>query len=46
MNKLRYGVVERKNTDQNAKVLETIPIKDGSKEYNATPMFIDKLIVA
>ena len=44
--KLRYSVVERKNTDQNAKVMETITIKDGSKKYNATLMFIDKLILA
>ena len=41
--KLRYSVVERKNTDQNAKVMETITLKDGSKKYNATLMFIGKL---
>ena len=46
MDKLRYSVVKRKNIDQNAKVMETITIKDGSKKYNATPMFIGKLIVA
>ena len=46
MDKLRYSVVERKNTDQNAKVMETITLKDGSKKYNATLMFIGKLIVA
>ena len=46
MDKLRYSVVERKNTDQNAKVIETIPIKDGSKKYNATLMFTVKLIDA
>jgi len=43
MDKLRYSVVERKNIDQNAKVMETITIKDGSKKYNATLMFIGKL---
>ena len=43
---LRYSVVERKNTDQNAKVMETITLKDGSKKYNATLMFIGKLILA
>ena len=43
MDKLRYSVVERKNTDQNAKVMETITLKDGSKKYNATLMFIGKL---
>ena len=41
--KLRYSVVERKNTDQNAKVMETITLKDCSKKYNATLMFIGKL---
>ena len=46
MDKLCYSVVEKKSTDQNAKVMETIAIKDGSKKYNATPMFIGKLIVA
>ena len=46
MDKLGYSIVERKNTDPNAKVMETITIKDGSKKYNATPMFIGKLIVA
>ena len=44
--KLRYSIVERKNTHQNAKVMETITIKDGSKKYNATLVFIGKLIVA
>ena len=38
--KLRYSVVERKTTGQNAKV---ITLKDGSKKYNATLMFIGKL---
>jgi len=46
MDKLRDSVVERKSTGQNAKVIETITIKDGSKKYNATLMFIGKLIVA
>ena len=46
MDKLRYSVVERKNTGLNAKVMETITIKDGSKKYNATLMFTGKLIVA
>ena len=46
MHKLHYSVVKKKNTDQNAKVMETITIKDGSKKYNATLMFIGKLIVA
>ena len=46
MDRLRYSVVERKNTDQNAKATETITIKDGSKKYNATLMFTGKLIVA
>ena len=32
MNKLRYSVVERKNNDKKAKVMETITIKDGSKK--------------
>ena len=44
--KLRYSVVERKNTDQNAKVMETITLKDGFKKYNATLICIGKLIVA
>ena len=44
MDELRYSVVERKNIDQNAKVMETITVKDGSKKYNATLMFIGKLI--
>ena len=44
--KLHYSVVEKKNTDQNAKVMETITINDGSKKYNATLMFIAKLILA
>ena len=46
MDKLPYSIVETKNTDQNAKVMETITIKDGSKKYNATLLFIGKLIVA
>ena len=33
MDKLRDSVVERKNIDQNAKVMDTITIKDGSKKY-------------
>ena len=44
MDKLHYSIVERKNIDQNAKVMETTTIKDGSKKYNATLMFIGKLI--
>lgn len=44
MDELRYSVVERKNIDKNAKVMEAITIKDGSKKYNATLMFIGKLI--
>ena len=32
MHKLHYSVLEKKNTDQNAKVMETITIKDGSKK--------------
>ena len=43
MDKLHYSVVERKNKDKNAKVMETITIKDRSKKYNATLMFIGKL---
>ena len=43
MDKLHYSVVERKNTDPNAKVMETITLEDGSKKYNATLMFIGKL---
>ena len=49
MDKLHYSIVERKNihqNHQNAKVIDTITIKDGSKKYNATLMFIGKLIVA
>ena len=46
MDKLRYSVVKRKNTDKNAKVMETITTKDGSKKYNATLMFTGKLILA
>ena len=46
MDKLRYSVVKRKNTDKNAKVMETITIKGGSKKYNATLMFTGKLNVA
>jgi len=46
MDKLRYSVLETKNTDQNAKVMETITIKDGSEKYNATLLFTGKLIVA
>ena len=46
MDKLHYSIVERKNIDQNAKVMDTITIKDGSKKYNATLMFTVKLIVA
>ena len=45
MDKLHYSVVERKNKDKNAKVMETITIKDRSKKYNATLMFIGKLII-
>ena len=44
MDKLRYTVVERKNLDKNAKFMEAITIKYGSKKYNATVMFIGKLI--
>ena len=43
MDELRYSVVERKNIDKNAKVMESITIKDGSKKYIATLMFIGKL---
>ena len=44
MDELHYSVVERKNLDKSAKVMEAITIKDGSKKYNATVMFIGKLI--
>lgn len=44
MDELSYSVVEKKNIDKNAKVIESITIKDGSKKYNATLMFIGKLI--
>ena len=33
MDKLRYSIVERKNTHENAKVMETMTIKDGSEKY-------------
>lgn len=35
MDNLRYSIVETKNIDQNAKVMETITIEDGCKKYNA-----------
>ena len=46
MDKLHYSIVKRKNIDQNAKVMDTITIKDRSKKYNATLMFTVKLIHA
>ena len=46
MDKLHYSIVKRKNIDQNAKVMDTITIKDRSKKYNATLMFTVKLIQA
>lgn len=44
MDELRCSVVERENLDKNAKVMEAITIKQGSKKYNATVMFMGKLI--
>ena len=43
MDKLHYSVADRKNIYQNANIMETITIKDGSKKYNAPLMFIGKL---
>ncbi|PFX33029.1 hypothetical protein AWC38_SpisGene2088 [Stylophora pistillata] len=45
MDELSCSVVERENLDKNAKVMEAITIKQGSKKYNATVMFMDDAVM-